>query len=114
MWETLIFGTGDWFAFGEAFFCGLFTPTNPLPGHRLVPESHYQSVEPTPKQRGRTGEGGAFALQTWIISIYRYICECGFVELVSLFWDASESPPILWVPYFETDGYISYGSGSRQ
>ena len=40
MWETLIFGTGDWFAFGEPFFCGLFTPTNPLPGHRLVPESH--------------------------------------------------------------------------
>ena len=25
--------------FGEPFFCGLFTPTNPLPGHRLVPES---------------------------------------------------------------------------
>ena len=42
VWETLIFGTGDWFAFGfgEPFFCGLFTPTNPLPGHRLVPESH--------------------------------------------------------------------------
>ena len=40
MWETLIFGTGDWFAFGEPFFCGLFTPTNPLPGHRFVPESH--------------------------------------------------------------------------
>ena len=39
VWETLIFGTGDWFAFGEPFFCGLFTPTNPLPGHRLVPES---------------------------------------------------------------------------
>ena len=39
MWETLIFGTGDWFAFGEPFFCGLFTPTYPLPGHRLVPES---------------------------------------------------------------------------
>ena len=41
VWETLIFGTGDWFAFGEPFFCGLFTPTNPLPGHRLVPESHF-------------------------------------------------------------------------
>ena len=40
VWETLIFGTGDWFAFGEPFFCGLFTPTYPLPGHRLVPESH--------------------------------------------------------------------------
>ena len=40
VWETLIFGTGDWLAFGEPFFCGLFTPTNPLPGHRLVPESH--------------------------------------------------------------------------
>ena len=39
VWETLIFGTGDWFAFGEPFFCGLFTPTYPLPGHRLVPES---------------------------------------------------------------------------
>ena len=39
VWETLIFGTGDWFAFGEPFFCGLFTPTNPLSGHRLVPES---------------------------------------------------------------------------
>ena len=39
MWETLIFGTEDWFAFGEPFFCGLFTPTYPLPGHRLVPES---------------------------------------------------------------------------
>ena len=39
VWETLIFGTGDWFAFGESFFCGLFTPTYPLPGHRLVPES---------------------------------------------------------------------------
>ena len=38
--KTLIFGTGDWFAFGEPFFCGLFTPTYPLPGHRLVPESH--------------------------------------------------------------------------
>ena len=41
VWETLIFGTGDWFAFGEPIFCGLFTPTNPLPGHRLVPESQY-------------------------------------------------------------------------
>ena len=41
VWETLIFGTGDWFAFGEPFFCGLFTPTNPLPGHRLVPESQF-------------------------------------------------------------------------
>ena len=40
VWDTLIFGTGDWFAFGEPFFCGLFTPTYPLPGHRLVPESH--------------------------------------------------------------------------
>ena len=40
VWETLIFGTGNWFAFGESFFCGLFAPTNPLPGHRLVPESH--------------------------------------------------------------------------
>ena len=40
--ETLIFGTGDWFAFGEPFFCGLFTPTYPLPGHRLVPESHFE------------------------------------------------------------------------
>ena len=40
VWETLIFGTGDWFAFGEPFFCGLFTPTYPLPGHRLVPEPH--------------------------------------------------------------------------
>ena len=39
VWETLIFGTGDWFAFGEPFFCGLFTPSYPLPGHRLVPES---------------------------------------------------------------------------
>ena len=39
VWETLIFGTGDWFAFGEPFFCGLFTPTYPLPGHRIVPES---------------------------------------------------------------------------
>ena len=27
--------------FGEPLFCGLFTPTNPLPGHRLVPESHF-------------------------------------------------------------------------
>ena len=45
VWETLIFGTGDWFAFGEPFFCGLFTPTYPLPGHRLVPES-----QPTNKQ----------------------------------------------------------------
>ena len=44
VWETLIFGTGDWFAFGEPFFCGLFTPTNPLPGHRLVPESHFLSI----------------------------------------------------------------------
>ena len=43
VWETLIFGTGDWFAFGEPFFCGLFTPTYPLPGHRLVPESHKTS-----------------------------------------------------------------------
>ena len=42
VWETLIFGTGDWFAFGEPFFCGLLTPTNPLPGHRLVPESHFE------------------------------------------------------------------------
>ena len=42
VWKTLIFGTGDWFAFGEPFFCGLFTPTYPLPGHRLVPESHYK------------------------------------------------------------------------
>ena len=41
VWETLIFGTGDWFAFGEPFFCGLFTPTYPLPGHRLVPESQF-------------------------------------------------------------------------
>ena len=41
VWETLIFGTGDWFAFGEPFFCGLFTPTYPLPGHRIVPESQY-------------------------------------------------------------------------
>ena len=57
VWETLIFGTGDWFAFGEPFFCGLFTPTYPLPGHRLVPESHIVSVSlwtnlervPTPK-----------------------------------------------------------------
>ena len=24
-----------------SFFGGLFTPTNPLPGHRLVPESQY-------------------------------------------------------------------------
>ena len=31
--------------FGEPFFCGLFTPTNPLPGHRLVPESHLVSDE---------------------------------------------------------------------
>ena len=46
VWETLIFGTGDWFAFGEPFFCGLFTPTYPLPGHRLVPES--QSVQSCP------------------------------------------------------------------
>ena len=45
MWETLIFGTGDWFGFGEPFFCGLFTPTNPLPGHRLVPESHSQYTQ---------------------------------------------------------------------
>ena len=45
VWETLIFGTGDWFAFGEPFFCGLFTPTNPLPGHRLVPESHFLLIE---------------------------------------------------------------------
>ena len=44
MWETLIFGTGDWFAFGEPFFCGLFTPTYPLPGHRLVPESHIRKM----------------------------------------------------------------------
>ena len=44
VWETLIFGTGDWFAFGEPFFCGLFTPTYPLPGHRLVPESHKWQV----------------------------------------------------------------------
>ena len=44
VWETLIFGTGDWFAFGEPFFCGLFTPTYPLPGHRLVPESHIVNV----------------------------------------------------------------------
>ena len=44
VWETLIFGTGDWFAFGEPFFCGLFTPTYPLPGHRLVPESHFVFV----------------------------------------------------------------------
>ena len=44
VWETLIFGTGDWFAFGEPFFCGLFTPTNPLPGHRLVPESQIQFI----------------------------------------------------------------------
>ena len=43
VWETLIFGTGDWFAFGEPFFCGLFTPTYPLPGHRLVPESQKTS-----------------------------------------------------------------------
>ena len=41
VWETLIFGTGDWIAFGEPFFCGLFTPTYPLPGHRLVPETHF-------------------------------------------------------------------------
>ena len=41
VWETLIFGTGDWFAFGGPFFCGLFTPTYPLPGHRLVPESQH-------------------------------------------------------------------------
>ena len=41
VWEILIFGTGDWFVFGEPFFCGLFTPTYPLPGHRLVPESQY-------------------------------------------------------------------------
>ena len=46
VWETLIFGTGDWFAFGEPFFCGLFTPTYPLPGHRLVPESHIFIVSP--------------------------------------------------------------------
>ena len=26
--------------FWGTFFCGLFTPTYPLPGHRLVPESH--------------------------------------------------------------------------
>ena len=44
VWETLIFGTGDWFAFGEPFFCGLFTPTYPLPGHRLVPESHFLNI----------------------------------------------------------------------
>ena len=45
VWETLIFGTGDWFAFGEPFFCGLFTPTYPLPGHRLVPESHLLMIK---------------------------------------------------------------------
>ena len=44
VWETLIFGTGDWLAFGEPFFCGLFTPTYPLPGHRLVPESHVMFI----------------------------------------------------------------------
>ena len=30
--------------FWGTFLCGLFTPTNPLPGHRFVPESHYTIV----------------------------------------------------------------------
>ena len=38
--EPLIFGTRDWLLFGT-FLCGLFSQPNPLPGHRLVPESHY-------------------------------------------------------------------------
>ena len=36
--EPLIFGTRDWLLFGS-FLCGLFSHLNPLPGHRLVPES---------------------------------------------------------------------------
>ena len=30
--------------FWGTFLCGLFTPTNPLPGHRVVPESHRLSA----------------------------------------------------------------------
>ena len=39
----MLFGNHDlWnrelICFGNPSFCDLFTPTNPLPGHRLVPE----------------------------------------------------------------------------
>ena len=61
VWETLIFGTGDWFAFGEPFFCGLFTPTYPLPGHRLVPESHlalkFETIEYVTMNLSQNGDG---------------------------------------------------------
>ena len=70
VWETLIFGTGDWFAFGEPFFCGLFTPTYPLPGHRLVPESQ-ESWSSRTSLSGSMLIGGSVSILSQMESVFR-------------------------------------------
>ena len=37
--------------FWGTFLCGLFTPTNPLPGHRFVSESHYLTSPTDAKEK---------------------------------------------------------------
>ena len=95
VWETLIFGTGDWFAFGEPFFCGLFTPTYPLPGHRLVPESHFNYYFPRLVLKGIYHYWTSFYIQgglsKWKECAYpnclpdtRIVCQPRFEGLTSL------------------------------